>query len=115
MVCIGIPVCLPLWQHYVRGSTKNSRSYKREENQDSEGFGMHTIGGGSMPGARSGQSSKIRDDGGESAHELCYENGHVEGRDTKERKYAPSRVTTRTDGDGSSSDEGMEISPARTR
>lgn len=46
MICIGIPVCRPLYKSYIDRLTSHiSSGYKR---QDEEGLAMHTIGGSAM-------------------------------------------------------------------
>ncbi|KAK6836991.1 hypothetical protein PG987_007486 [Apiospora arundinis] len=67
LVCVGIPVCRPLWtRHLSKYFKSRSSAYERQDGPSDNGpapIGMNTFGGGAMPGAKkpndgSGGSSK---------------------------------------------------------
>ena len=65
MVCIGIPVCRPLYKKYFRKwTTRNSSNYP--ENNSGASYPLQTIGGGIIPAKRadrnrSGNTSDTHD------------------------------------------------------
>lgn len=68
LVCVGIPVCRPLWTRQLSKFFKSRKSaYERQDGPSDDNknngpapIGMNTFGGGTMPGAKdsSGGSSK---------------------------------------------------------
>jgi len=55
MVCIGIPVCRPLYKKYFRKwTTRNSSNYP--EHNSGASYPLRTIGGGVIPAKRAGKS-----------------------------------------------------------
>lgn len=60
LVCVGIPVCRPLWtRHLSKFFKSRSSAYERQEGPSGDNkndgpapIGMNTFGGGTMPGAR---------------------------------------------------------------
>ncbi|KAK7964488.1 hypothetical protein PG988_011462 [Apiospora saccharicola] len=60
LVCVGIPVCRPLWtRHLSKYFKSKSSAYERQDgpsdnkNNGPAPIGMNTFGGGTMPGAKS--------------------------------------------------------------
>ncbi|KAG7110300.1 hypothetical protein HYQ44_011202 [Verticillium longisporum] len=67
LICVGIPVCRPLWSRVIGKwwQSRQGESYERQNDArdpPSDPIGLHTIGGGTMPGApsKSQESKKKR-------------------------------------------------------
>ncbi|KAK8030222.1 hypothetical protein PG993_011513 [Apiospora rasikravindrae] len=63
LVCVGIPVCRPLWtRHLSKFFKSRGSSYERQDGPSDNApvpIGMNTFGGGTMPGAKkSGSGSR---------------------------------------------------------
>ncbi|KAM0275918.1 hypothetical protein ACHAQH_007260 [Verticillium albo-atrum] len=63
LICVGIPVCRPLWSRSIGKwwQSRRGESYQRQNDPrdpPSDPIGLHTIGGGTMPGAPKSQESK---------------------------------------------------------
>ncbi len=58
MICIGIPVCRPLYKQVLSRYTTHSTGYQKQG--AGPRYGLRTFGGGTMPGApkRSGADSE---------------------------------------------------------
>ncbi|KAK8084443.1 hypothetical protein PG997_005714, partial [Apiospora hydei] len=49
MICIGIPVCRPLYKRFLTQLTSSDRSkYKKGRNEEQDAFAMHTFGGSTL-------------------------------------------------------------------
>ncbi|EGY14177.1 uncharacterized protein VDAG_05341 [Verticillium dahliae VdLs.17] len=67
LICVGIPVCRPLWSRVIGKwwQSRHGESYERQNDArdpPSDPIGLHTIGGGTMPGvpSKSQESKKKR-------------------------------------------------------
>ncbi|KAK8116547.1 uncharacterized protein PG998_004828 [Apiospora kogelbergensis] len=60
LVCVGIPVCRPLWtRHLSKYFRSRSSPYEQQDGPSDKGpapIGMNTFGGGAMPGAKKSDS-----------------------------------------------------------
>ncbi|KAK8062103.1 hypothetical protein PG997_014200 [Apiospora hydei] len=63
LVCVGIPVCRPLWTRHLSKffKSRSSNSYERQDGPSDNNapvpIGMNTFGGGTMPGAKKSGSA----------------------------------------------------------
>ncbi|KAK8045532.1 hypothetical protein PG993_005556, partial [Apiospora rasikravindrae] len=48
MICIGIPVCRPLYKRFLTQLTSRDRSRYKRRDEDQDAFAMHTFGGSTL-------------------------------------------------------------------